>query len=64
MSCSFTRSAGKRMTQPRRRSLPDTIYDAASLTKAVVTTTLVAMQVEAGRLGARLARGALHSRME
>jgi CubicO group peptidase (beta-lactamase class C family) len=28
---------------------PDTIYDAASLTKAVVTTTLVAMQVEAGR---------------
>lgn len=29
---------------------PDTIYDAASLTKAVVTTTLVAMQVEAGRL--------------
>jgi beta-glucosidase-like glycosyl hydrolase/CubicO group peptidase (beta-lactamase class C family) len=30
---------------------PDTIYDAASLTKAVVTTTLVAMQVEAGRLG-------------
>ena len=30
---------------------PDTIYDAASLTKTVVTTTLVAMQVEAGRLG-------------
>ncbi|MBZ5699418.1 MAG: serine hydrolase [Acidobacteriia bacterium] len=30
---------------------PDTIYDTASLTKAVVTTTLVAMQVEAGRLG-------------
>jgi CubicO group peptidase (beta-lactamase class C family) len=29
----------------------DTIYDAASLTKPVVTTTLVAMQVEAGRLG-------------
>jgi beta-N-acetylhexosaminidase len=29
----------------------DTIYDAASLTKSVVTTTLVAMQVEAGRLG-------------
>jgi beta-N-acetylhexosaminidase len=29
---------------------PDTIYDAASLTKAVVTTTLVAMQVEAGRI--------------
>jgi beta-N-acetylhexosaminidase len=29
---------------------PNTIYDAASLTKAVVTTTLVAMQVEAGRL--------------
>ena len=28
----------------------DTIYDAASLTKAVVTTTLVAMQVEAGRI--------------
>ena len=28
----------------------DTIYDAASLTKSVVTTTLVAMQVEAGRL--------------
>jgi beta-N-acetylhexosaminidase len=29
---------------------PDTIYDAASLTKAVVTTTLVATQVEAGRI--------------
>jgi beta-N-acetylhexosaminidase len=29
---------------------PDTIYDTASLTKAVVTTTLVAMQVEAGRI--------------
>jgi beta-N-acetylhexosaminidase len=28
----------------------DTIYDAASLTKPVVTTTLVAMQVEAGRI--------------
>ena len=28
----------------------DTIYDAASLTKPVVTTTLIAMQVEAGRL--------------
>jgi beta-N-acetylhexosaminidase len=30
--------------------IPGTIYDAASLTKAVATTTLVAMQVEAGRL--------------
>jgi len=29
---------------------PDTIYDAASLTKSVVTTTLVAMQVEAGEI--------------
>ena len=29
----------------------DTIYDAASLTKPVVTATLIAMQVEAGRLG-------------
>ncbi len=29
---------------------PDTIYDAASLTKPVVTATLVAMQVEAGRI--------------
>jgi beta-N-acetylhexosaminidase len=29
----------------------DTIYDAASLTKAVVTSTLVAMQAEAGRIG-------------
>ncbi|MBZ5641433.1 MAG: serine hydrolase [Acidobacteriia bacterium] len=28
----------------------DTIYDAASLTKSVVTATLVAMQVEAGRI--------------
>jgi CubicO group peptidase (beta-lactamase class C family) len=28
----------------------DTIYDAASLTKPVVTTTLVAMQVEGGRI--------------
>ena len=29
----------------------DTIYDAASLTKPVVTATLVALQVEAGRIG-------------
>jgi CubicO group peptidase (beta-lactamase class C family) len=29
---------------------PATVYDAASLTKAVATTTLIAMQVEAGRL--------------
>jgi beta-glucosidase-like glycosyl hydrolase/CubicO group peptidase (beta-lactamase class C family) len=29
----------------------NTIYDAASLTKPVVTTTLVAMQVEEGRIG-------------
>jgi beta-glucosidase-like glycosyl hydrolase/CubicO group peptidase (beta-lactamase class C family) len=29
----------------------DTIYDAASLTKPVVTTTLVALQAEAGRIG-------------
>jgi CubicO group peptidase (beta-lactamase class C family) len=29
---------------------PDTIYDAASLTKVVATTTLVAMQIETGRL--------------
>ncbi|HEX4642065.1 MAG TPA: serine hydrolase, partial [Candidatus Acidoferrales bacterium] len=29
----------------------DTIYDAASLTKPVVTATLVAMQVEAGHIG-------------
>jgi beta-N-acetylhexosaminidase len=29
----------------------DTIYDAASLTKSVVTTTLIAMQVESGRIG-------------
>jgi CubicO group peptidase (beta-lactamase class C family) len=29
---------------------PDTIYDAASLTKAVVTATLVAMQAESGRI--------------
>ena len=29
---------------------PDTIYDVASLTKPVVTTTLVAMEVEAGHL--------------
>jgi len=29
---------------------PDTIYDAASLTKPVVTATLVAMQVEAGQI--------------
>ena len=31
-------------------TLPDTIYDAASLTKPVVTATLVAMQVEIGRI--------------
>jgi beta-glucosidase-like glycosyl hydrolase/CubicO group peptidase (beta-lactamase class C family) len=30
---------------------PDTIYDAASLTKPVVTSTLFAMQAEAGRIG-------------
>jgi CubicO group peptidase (beta-lactamase class C family) len=37
---------------------PETIYDAASLTKAVVTATLAAMLVESGRLdlGAPLAR--------
>jgi len=29
---------------------PETMYDAASLTKSVVTTTLVAMQVEAGQI--------------
>ncbi len=29
---------------------PETIYDAASLTKPVVTTTLFAMQIEAGRI--------------
>ncbi len=29
----------------------DTIYDAASLTKPIVTASLVAMQVEAGRIG-------------
>jgi beta-N-acetylhexosaminidase len=29
----------------------DTIYDAASLTKPVVTATLISMQVEAGRIG-------------
>ena len=29
---------------------PNTIYDAASLTKAVATTTLLAMQVQAGRI--------------
>jgi beta-N-acetylhexosaminidase len=29
----------------------DTIYDAASLTKPVVTATLIAMQAEAGRMG-------------
>jgi beta-N-acetylhexosaminidase len=29
----------------------DTIYDAASLTKPVVTSTLIALQVEAGRIG-------------
>jgi beta-N-acetylhexosaminidase len=32
------------------KTKPDTIYDVASLTKPVVTTTLVAMEVEAGRL--------------
>ena len=32
----------------------DTIYDAASLTKPVVTATLVAMQAEAGRIGVDL----------
>jgi beta-N-acetylhexosaminidase len=36
---------------------PDTIYDTASLTKAVVTTTLIAMQVEAGRLALDLPVG-------
>jgi beta-N-acetylhexosaminidase len=33
-----------------RAVTPDTIYDVASLTKPVVTTTLIAMEVEAGRL--------------
>jgi beta-glucosidase-like glycosyl hydrolase/CubicO group peptidase (beta-lactamase class C family) len=31
-------------------AIDDTIYDAASLTKPVVTTTLIAMQVESGKL--------------
>ena len=33
-----------------RAVTPDTIYDVASLTKPVVTTTLIAMEVEAGRI--------------
>ena len=35
----------------------DTIYDTASLTKPVVTSTMVAMQVEAGRIGLDLPVG-------
>lgn len=33
-----------------RAVTPDTIYDVASLTKPVVTTTLIAMEVEAGQI--------------
>lgn len=33
-----------------RAVAPETIYDVASLTKPVVTTTLIAMEVEAGRI--------------
>jgi beta-N-acetylhexosaminidase len=43
---------GRQTYDPKSTAVTvDTIYDAASLTKPVVTATLVAMQVEAGRIG-------------
>jgi beta-N-acetylhexosaminidase len=42
---------GKQSCEPTSRAVKsDTIYDVASLTKPVVTTTLIAMEVEAGRI--------------
>jgi beta-N-acetylhexosaminidase len=42
---------GKQSYEPSSRAVKsDTIYDLASLTKPVVTTTLIAMEIEAGRL--------------
>jgi beta-N-acetylhexosaminidase len=42
---------GKQSYEPTSRVIKfDTIYDVASLTKPVVTTTLIAMEVEAGRI--------------
>nr|HEV7952872.1 glycoside hydrolase family 3 N-terminal domain-containing protein [Candidatus Acidoferrales bacterium] len=42
---------GKQSYEPTSRAIKlDTIYDVASLTKPVVTTTLTAMEVEAGRI--------------
>jgi beta-N-acetylhexosaminidase len=42
---------GKQSFEPNARAIKtDTIYDVASLTKPVVTTILIAMEVEAGRI--------------
>ncbi len=42
---------GRQTYEPAAQAVsPDTIYDVASLTKPVVTATLVAMEIEAGKL--------------
>jgi uncharacterized protein YbbC (DUF1343 family)/CubicO group peptidase (beta-lactamase class C family) len=47
----FTRAYGRRSVEPAAEPMTvDTIFDAASLTKAVATTTAVMMLVESGRL--------------
>jgi beta-N-acetylhexosaminidase len=47
----WIRPFGKQSYEPASRAVKsDTIYDVASLTKPVVTTTLIAMEVEAGRI--------------
>jgi beta-N-acetylhexosaminidase len=47
----WLQSFGRQSYEAKSKSVaPDTVYDAASLTKPVVTAALVAMELEAGRL--------------
>ena len=47
----FHEAFGARQLEPRQLpTLPDTVYDVASLTKAVVTSVLVMKEVERGSL--------------
>jgi len=48
----YTAAIGERALIPSREAMtPDTVFDVASLTKVVSTTTLVILLVEEGRLG-------------
>jgi CubicO group peptidase (beta-lactamase class C family) len=50
-SVQFHEAFGARQVEPRRLpTLPDTVYDVASLTKALVTSVLVMKEVERGSL--------------